>query len=85
MDLKELKIKSKNLEPIVRIGKAGITTAQIEEIKKLLKKRKLVKIKMLNNFIDKIDRKAAAKELTDKTDAVLVDAIGSVVVLYKNN
>lgn len=83
--MKLIKSKSKNLEPILRIGKSGITPNQIDEIKKLLKKKKLVKIKMLNNFVSGKNRKAAAKELSEKTNSVLVDYIGNIVVLYKNN
>jgi ribosomal protein S15 len=38
MDIKQLKLKAKALEPSVRIGKNGITDSVISEIAKHLKK-----------------------------------------------
>ena len=51
MELRELKKKAAKIEPTIRIGKAGLSNSTIEEIKKQLKGRKLIKIKLLNNFI----------------------------------
>ena len=81
----ELKQKAKGLLPLLRIGKNGITENQIKEIKKLLQKKKLVKIKLLKSFIEptKKKRKEIARDLAKKTDSELVDLTGFVIVLYK--
>ena len=81
-EYKKLK-KAKVLEPVIRIGKEGLTASVIEEIKKHLKKRRLIKVKMLGSFLEDKDKKLAAKEVAEKTDSILVDKVGFVVVLLR--
>jgi len=81
MNLIELRNKAKNIQPSVRIGKYGINLAAIEEIKRQLKNKKLVKIKLLKN--SGMDTKETAKELAVKTDSLLVDRVGRIIVLHK--
>ena len=83
MDIKELKEKSKFLEPVIRIGKNGLTENVVLEIKKHLKKHKLIKVKMLKPFLESKDKKEAAEEIAQKTDSMLIDKVGFVVVLFK--
>jgi len=83
MDIIKLRSKAKTLEPIIRIGKKGLTEAIIEEIKKLLKKRKLIKVKMLKSVLENKDKKEVIKELVNKTNAVLIEAVGFIVVLAR--
>ena len=82
-DIKQLRAKAKLLEPVVRIGKQGIADSVVEEVRKQLKKKKLVKIKFLSNLAKKADKKALAQELADKTDSIIVEQVGFVVVIYK--
>lgn len=87
MDKKELKEKAKHMEPLVRIGKNGLTESTINEIAKHLKKKKLVKIKMLSSFLEgkeKNFKKEAANEIACKTGSELIDLTGFVVVLHKS-
>lgn len=81
-EIKQMRSKAKLLEPMVRIGKNGLTEASINEIKKQLKKKKLIKIKLLKSIED---RKKLAKEIAEKTDSVLIESVGFVVVVYKRN
>jgi len=81
--LKLLKIKAQGMEPSVRIGKGGITQGIIEEIKKQLAKKKLVKIKCLKSFIQSRDRKVLAAELAKRTNSKVVYQIGFVIVLAR--
>jgi len=85
MKIKELRAKGRLLEPSIRLGKNGITDSIIDEIKKRLKKESLIKVKMLNNFSEKQNKKQAAVELAEKTGSVLVDQVGFVVVLLKKD
>ncbi len=82
-DLNKIRAKAVEMEPIIRIGKKGITPEIIEEIGKHLKKRKLIKIKMLKSASDTNDRKEVAKEISDKTGSEVVQQIGQVIVLYR--
>ena len=75
--------KAKVLEPVIRIGKSGLTANVIEEIKKHLRKRKLIKVQMLRSFLEDKDKKLAAKEVAEKTGSIIADSVGFVVVLLK--
>ena len=81
---KELLKKAKLLEPIIKIGKNGLTDNIIEDIKNHLKKRKLIKVKLLRTFIGEKDKKQIAQEIADKTDSTIIQQIGFVVVLNKD-
>lgn len=79
----EKKSLGKKLEPVVRIGKSGLTEPIINEIKRQLKQKRLIKIKLLRSFIGKSERKQLAKEIAGRTEAELVDITGFTVVLSK--
>ncbi|MEA2036057.1 MAG: YhbY family RNA-binding protein, partial [Nanoarchaeota archaeon] len=68
------------MEPIIRIGKKGITDNVVSDIKNHLKNRKVIKVKMLRSFFENKDKKLVAKEIAEKTDSILVDTIGFVFV-----
>lgn len=76
-----LREKAKLLEPIIRIGKNGLTEGTLKEIEKQLKKRKIIKIKLLRSFVENKDRKEVAKEIAEKTNSILVNQVGFVIVL----
>ena len=80
-EISELRKRGKALSPSIRIGQNGLSEANIIEIKKQLKHKKLIKIKFLKNFTEDHDKKAAVMELVEKTDSVLIDFIGFVVVI----
>ncbi len=80
---KKLQNTAKSIEPTLRIGKQGITEAQIKELKKQLLARKLVKIKFLQSFLKEKDRKEAAIEIADKTGAKVIDLTGFMLSIYK--
>lgn len=78
--LKELRAKSHTLEPILQIGKDGLTDGVVKEVQVQLKKRKLVKVKLLPAAGE---RERLTRELVEKTQAELVRQVGRIVVLYK--
>lgn len=78
------KLKAKALEPVIRIGKNGLTENTIKEIKKQLNKKKLIKVKLLRAFISDKNKKEVAKEIAQKTNSQLIDLVGFVIVLYKD-
>jgi len=83
--LNELKKDSKQLQPILRIGKNGLSENTIKQIELLLKKRKLIKIKILSNCLDNSNKEEIINEVVEKCNCVLVDKIGLTFSLFKGN
>jgi len=81
---KKLKEKAKTLEPVIRIGKNGLTENTIKEIKKQLNKKKLIKVKLLRAFVKGKDKKLIANKIAEETNSKLIDMVGFVIVLYKD-
>jgi RNA-binding protein len=84
--IKELRSQGKALEPIMNIGKNGVTQGTIDLIDRELEQRQLIKIKLNKTAIEdggKTERKALAQEICDKTGAKLVELVGNSLVLYR--
>lgn len=71
------------LEPVMQIGKEGLSDNSIKAIDQLLQARELVKFKVLNNCDD--DAKSLANVIAIKVKADVVQAIGKVFILYKKS
>jgi len=83
MDLNTLKKEAKYLEPVMRIGKNGLNDNVITEVHKLLKKRKLIKIKILNNC--SIEHDELIENIISKTNTKLILNMGNNFVIYKES
>lgn len=83
--IKELKAKAHVIEPVVWIGKAGLTKEVVEEMKKQLKKKQLIKVKLLKPALENTCKKDLAKKIAEETGSELVTQVGFVAVLYKAN
>ncbi|NTV24160.1 MAG: YhbY family RNA-binding protein [Nanoarchaeota archaeon] len=82
MDISELKQKANLLDPVLRIGKNGMNDSIYQEIDKLLRKRKLIKIKLLNNSpVEDVDELIIT--VVEKTNSVLVSKVGNVFTIYR--
>ena len=70
---------------VVRIGKRGITEENIQEIKNVLKKHKIMKVKLLKNFreIYPYNKEEVAKILVEKTKSKIVEIRGFTIILAK--
>ena len=79
-----LRAKAKKLEPVVRIGKQGLNGNSLKEIMKVLEKRKLIKIKLLQGSLKAADKSRIASEIISKTNSELIDAVGNIIVIYKS-
>ena len=55
----------------------------INEIKKQLKDRKLIKVKFIKPVLGERTKKEFAKELASLTNSTMVHQVGFVIVLYK--
>lgn len=71
------------MNPVVQIGKTGISEMLLESTKQALLARELIKVKVLQNCSE--EPKVALAELADASDAQLVQVIGRNGLLYKRN
>ncbi|WNY26439.1 YhbY family RNA-binding protein [Methanolapillus ohkumae] len=78
-----LKKESVNLDPLISVGKNGMSDAVIDELKKQLKVKKLVKVRIHKNSDESDDIKQAGAALAQKCNASLIDVRGRTVTLYK--
>lgn len=92
-NIRELVKRANELKPIIQIGKQGLTKSSIEEIKKHLKKRKLIKIKCLKYFVDSLDldgrnsvkMKEISKLILEQINCRVIEIRGFTIVLYDGN
>ena len=76
-----LKSLATAIDPVVYIGKNGLTESCLKEMDDYLKVHELVKVKIQDNI--ELDPKAAANEAAEKLKAEYVQAIGRRFVLYR--
>jgi RNA-binding protein len=72
-----------HLDPVVQVGKDGITDALIAAIREALTAHELIKVKVLSEA--PVDRKDAGPELAAKTGATLAQILGRTLLLYKRH
>ena len=77
---KFLKGLAHSLDPIVLIGKKGLTTELSDAVAHALDDHELIKVKF-NEF--KEDKKQLSKQLEQETESTLVGLVGNTVILYK--
>ncbi len=78
---RELKAQAHALNPVVMIGKSGLSSAVIEELERGLTSHELMKIKV--QVDDRIARNALFEEICEKLGAAPVQHIGKVFVIYR--
>lgn len=74
--------KANTLEPIIQIGKEGITDNLITQIDDTLDNRELIKIRVHLETAPN-SPKIFANELAEKLSADVIQVIGGVIVLYR--
>ena len=77
-----LRAKANPLEPIIQIGKEGITDNLITQIDDTLDNRELIKIRV-HLETSPLTPKEFANELAQKLEAEVIQVIGGVIVLYR--
>ena len=76
-----LKSLAMELDPIILLGKASLTTENEKNVDEALAKRELVKIGVLKNCDD--DPREIAETLAEHTRSEVVQVIGKKIVLYR--
>ena len=77
-----LRSQAHHLEPVVLIGKNGITDGTIKSVNKALDARELIKIKFREY---KDEKKSLAYQLTESTESHIVGSIGHTVIVFRQN
>ncbi|MDO4339971.1 MAG: ribosome assembly RNA-binding protein YhbY [Eubacteriales bacterium] len=76
--LKSLAMKT---EPIIQLGKDGVTPENTESVNEALAARELIKISVLQNCL--YDPREMAELLAERTHSQVVQVIGKKIVLYR--
>jgi len=71
------------MDPVVQVGKTGVSGTLLDSTKQALVARELIKVKVLQNCAQ--EPKVALTELASAADAELVQVIGRSGLLYKRN
>ena len=79
---RKLKALAQRLEPMLKVGKQGLSEAFLQSVNDALAYHELVKIKF-GEF--KEEKKQLAPQLSEKTASCLVMLVGNVVVLYRQS
>jgi len=77
---RQLKARAQLLDPVLKLGHAGITDAFVESLAHSLDHHGLVKIRF-TDFKDQ--KKTLAVELAARTGAELIARVGNVAVYYR--
>jgi RNA-binding protein len=78
-----LRSMGNEMEPILQIGKSGVTEPVITQTDEALEARELIKGRVLPNSLE--DVKGAAQELAERTQSELVQVIGRNFLLYRES
>jgi RNA-binding protein len=78
--IRKLKALAQRLQPILHVGKSGLTDAFLTSVDQALADHELIKIKFAA-FKD--ERKSLAAEIAARTNSELVWVVGHVAVLYR--
>jgi RNA-binding protein len=77
---RKLKARAQHLEPVLRVGKSGLSEAFVRSVDEELSRHELIKIKFAEF---KEEKKALSAELSARTGSALIMQVGHVVVLYR--
>jgi len=79
-EIRKLKARAQHLEPMFKVGKAGLSEGFVKSVEDGLAHHDLVKIKFIE-FKD--EKKTLAPALAEKTSSQLIMRVGNVAVLYR--
>lgn len=80
---KFLKGLGHHLDPLISIGKEGLTENVLKATKQELLARELIKVKISNS--SSINKNEVAELLPEATESTLIQLIGKTLLIYKEN
>ena len=79
----QLRGLANNIETILQVGKSGVTENTVKQVNDALEARELIKLRTLETC--PTSSRETADELAEKTEADVVQVIGSRFILYKES
>ncbi|MBV1905634.1 MAG: ribosome assembly RNA-binding protein YhbY [Pseudomonadales bacterium] len=80
---RELRSIAHHLHPIVTVSEKGLADSVVNEVKRALKDHELIKVRL--SISNRDDRKEICAALSKVCAAEVIQSIGKVIVLYKEN
>ena len=77
----QLKARAHGLEPVVRIGQAGVTPELVTEADRALSAHELIKVSIATD--DRKERVALGDALAERVDAAPVHRVGKILILWR--
>ncbi len=78
-----LKGLAMNIDPIVQVGKGGVTPELVTGVSECFNTRELIKLTVLKNCMD--DPNMIAQTIAERSGSQVVQVIGRKIVLYKRD
>jgi RNA-binding protein len=78
-----LRAEAHSLDPLVSLGKEGITENLVSAVTDALLAHELIKVRVLDNA--PVSRQEAAEDLPTQAKAELVGLVGRILILYKRH
>lgn len=76
-----LRSEAHHMQPLVQIGKGGLTESVIDQIEETLERRELIKVTLLQNTDEVVED--VAEVLERELDCDVVQTIGRILVVFK--
>lgn len=77
---RQLKATAQHLEPVARVGKAGLTPTVLASIEQVLAARELIKVRFEH---DRDERDVLIAQVAEATQSALIMQVGKVAVYYR--
>jgi len=77
---RDLKARAQRLEPMLKVGHAGVSDAFVRSLDRALLEHELVKIKF-TDFKDQ--KKELAPQIAEKTESTIIAQVGNVAVYFR--
>ena len=78
-----LRAEGSRCDPVVNIGKEGVTPALVQSTRDVIKKQELIKVRVQRNAPE--EPRTLIEMLAERSDADLVQLIGRNALLWKRN
>lgn len=79
-ELRALRARAQRLEPILRIGRAGVNEPFLASLQSALEVHGLVKVKFADH---KEEKKTLAPEIAERSRSFLIQRVGNVAVYFR--